>query len=499
MTTEQNAGVADKGRVGEIGSYFTRLTDEQCELLHDATLQVLERTGLLIEEPEALALLSKAGAEVDGSRVRIPGRLIEWALDVAPREITMFDRTGEARLTLSGRSTYFGTGSDCMYCYDHRTNTRRRAVLQDVADAARVTDACENIDFVMSLFTPSDVTPQVMDRYQMASMLANTSKPIVYITMSEEHAHLDAVDMAAAAVGGPRSLEERPFIACYKNTLFPLVHNREAVQTLLDLAGKNLPCIYSPVSTAGTVAPMTVAGSTVVVNAGVLAGLVMSQLKREGAPYISIGWAGEAMDMRTMVDVFSWPDHRGVYSSLLHWYRLPLWTLGGVTDSKLPDQQAAAEAALTLMADAVTGGHMNHNIGFMESAFTGSLTQVVLGNDICGWIKAFMAPLEISEETLALDVIDEVGPGGLFLKHRHTRNHARDRYQPALFDRSTYEDWERRGAKDTTTAAAELVDEILGEYEPAPLSSSATAAIEEILTRAESRVSSESRRRGTDV
>ena len=326
--------------------------------------------------------------------MRIPRRLVEQALDVAPREVTLFDRVGEERIRLSGRATYFGTGSDCMYCFDHRTNTRRRAVLQDVADAARVADACENIDFVMSLFTPSDVTPQIMDRYQMASMLANTTKPIVYITMSEEHAHLDAIDMAAAAVGGLRALEERPFITCYKNTLFPLLHNREAVQTLLDLAGKNLPCIYSPVSTAGTVAPMTVAGSTVVVNAGVLAGLVMSQLKREGAPYISIGWAGEALDMRTMVDVFSWPDHRGVYSSLLHWYKLPLWTLGGVTDSKLPDQQAAAEAALTLMADAVSGGHMNHNIGFMESAYTGSLTQVVLGNDIAGWIRAFTAPLE---------------------------------------------------------------------------------------------------------
>ena len=105
------------------------------------------------------------------------------------------------------------------------------------------------------------------------------------------------------------------------------MHNAEAVRTLLDLAGRGLPCIYSPVSTAGTVAPMTVLGSTVVVNAGVLAGLVMAQLKREGAPYIAIGWAGEALDMRTMVDIFSWPDHRAVYSSLLHWYGLPMWTL----------------------------------------------------------------------------------------------------------------------------------------------------------------------------
>jgi trimethylamine---corrinoid protein Co-methyltransferase len=488
VTMKRNAGVASEGSVNSIGSYFTRLNDNQCEVLHEATLEVLERTGLIVEDEEALRLLAVGGADVDGTRVRIGPQMVERALATVPREVTLYDRNGEPRLVFAGRGTYFGTGSDCMFCYDHRTSTRRQAVLQDVRDAARVADACENIDFAMSLFTPSDVDARIADRYQLASMLANTTKPIVYITMGDEAANLDAVAMAEAAVGGERELRERPFVACYKATLFPLVHNHEAVHTLLDLAGKGLPCIYAPVSTAGTVAPMTVAGSTVVVNAGVLAGIVMSQLKREGAPYVAIGWAGEAMDMRTMVDVYAWPDHRAVYSSLLHWYGLPLWTLGGVTDSKLPDQQAAAEAALTMMADAVAGGHGNHNIGYMESAFTGSLTQVVLGNDVAGWIKAFMAPLEITEETLGLDVIHEVGPGGLFLKHKHTRNHARDRFQPALFDRSTYEDWKHRGAKDATMAAAELVSEILDAHEPEPLPSSATQAITEVLNKAESRV-----------
>ena len=200
---------------------------------------------------------------------------------------------------------------------------------------------------------------------------------------------------------------------------------------------------------------MTVLGSTVVVNAGVLAGLVMAQLKREGAPYIAIGWAGEALDMRTMVDVFSWPDHRAVYSSLLHWYGLPMWTLGGVTDGKLPDQQAAAEAALTLLADAVSGGHMIHDIGFMESAYTGSLTQVVLCDDIAGWIRAFLRPVEITDEELGLEAIEQVGPGGLFLKHKHTRRHARDRWQPQVFDRRSRDEWLAGGAGGPAAAGSD--------------------------------------------
>jgi trimethylamine--corrinoid protein Co-methyltransferase len=467
------------------GRFISRLTAADCERLHEATLQELERTGLLVQEPEALDLLSHAGASVDGDRVRIPPRLVERAFDTVPREAILYDRDGRPAIRCTGDNVYFGPGSDCMYCHDHHSGERRRAVLQDVVEATVVVDACENYDFAMSLFSPSDVTAEVMDRHQMEAMLANTGKPIVYVTLNDERAHLDANAMAEAVVGGSAALEAKPLVACYKNTLFPLVHNREAVRTLLDLSARNLPCIYSPVSTAGTVAPMTVAGATVVVNAGVLAGLVISQLKREGCPYIAIGWAGEALDMRTMVDVFAGPDHRGVYASLLHWYDLPMWTLGGVTEAKLPDQQAAAEAALTIMADALVGGHMVHDIGFMESAYCGSLTQLVLCHDIVGWVKSFLAPVDLSDEAIGLDVIDEIGPGGLFLRHKHTRRHARERFGGAVFERETYQDWAAHGAADATARAAARVDSILAEHRPESLPADVRAAIHAVVEAAE--------------
>ena len=408
----------DRTKERSVTTIFSRLAARDCERLHEATVAVLSRTGLIMDEPEALALLAKAGAETCGSRVRIPERLVDWALSVAPHDVSLYDRHGRRTIRLQDDNVYFGPGSDCLHCLDHRTGQRRRAVMEDVMDAVRVTQACGNLDFIMSLFSPSDVTPQLMDRYQMEAMLSFSSKPVVYVTLNDERAHLDAIMMAEAVVGGPKALEERPILACYKNTLFPLVHQREALRTLLGLSGRGLPCIYSPVSTAGTVAPMTVAGSVVVVNAGVLAGLVVSQLKREGAPYVSIGWAGETLDMRTMVDVYAGPDHRGVYASLLHWYGLPMWTLGGVTDAKALDQQAAAEAAMTMLVDAVCGGHMIHDAGFMESALTGSLAQLVLCDEIAGWVRAFLAPVDLSDEALAVDVIDAVGPGGLFLLHK---------------------------------------------------------------------------------
>jgi trimethylamine--corrinoid protein Co-methyltransferase len=324
--------------------------------------------------------------------------------------------------------------------------------------------------------------------------------------------------MAEAVAGGAGALEAKPFLACYKNTLLPLHHNAEALRTLIDLSRRGLPCIYSPVSTAGTMTPMTVLGSLVVVHAGVLAGLVLSQLVREGAPFIAIGWAGESHNMRHMRDMFAQPDHRAIYASLLHWYGLPMWTLGGITEAKLPDQQAAAEAALTIMADAVAGGHMIHDIGFMESSFTGSLTQLALCDDVIGWVKSFLTPVEITEEELALDVIDEVGPSGTYLAHKHTRRHARERWEPRVFDRASWGTWTKAGGgaggeaagtatgetqgdmgcvvpgtaegKDATARAAEVVDEILAGPVVNPLSPDVAAAVHAVVEEAERREAS---------
>jgi len=467
--------------------FLSRLDDQQCQKMHEGSLRVLERTGLIVEEPEALELLANAGAEVDGTLVKIPEKLVDWALKVKPNSVTLYGRDGEPALRCGGNEYSFGAGSDCMHIIDHRTGERRRAALSDVEEAARVQDACENLDFLMSLFSPSDVNPDLMDRYQMAAMLKNSSKPIVYVTFDDPHAHVDLTEMAEAVVGGRKAMAERPMIACYKAALFPLRFNQGSVRTLLDLAEWGQPCIFCPTGQGGTLSPMSVLGSIVVCNAGVLAALVISQLKREGAPYLAIGWAGEALDMRTMVDVFAWPDHRAVYSSMMHWYELPMFTLGGCTDAKVCDQQAAAEAALTIMADAVSGGHMIHNIGFMESSFSSSLAQLVLADDMVGWVKAFLKPIEVTDEEMALDVIEEVGPGNMFLKHKHTRRHARDRWQPQVFDRRNHEEWERAGALDATAVAAARVDEILAQPNLDPLPTDVEAAIDAVIEKAEAR------------
>ncbi|HSR34417.1 MAG TPA: trimethylamine methyltransferase family protein, partial [Anaerolineae bacterium] len=350
-----------------LSAHFQRMSDEQCQKIHWASLEVMERTGVRLYEQEALELLRKAGAHIsDGNRARLSSGLVEKAFTTVPRRVVLCDRHGKRVMPIEGYRSFYGPGSDCLNIIDHRTGERRKPVLQDIADGMVVCDALPNIDFVMSLVLPVDVPQMVADRYQMEAMLNHTTKPIVFVT-TEFSGCVDAVEMAEVVAGGPEALRMNPFVACYINVTTGLRHNQEALQKLLYLSGKGLPALYIPVGQGGTTAPITPAGCQVIWNVGALVGLVLSQLKREGAPYVMAGWGAGALDMKTTVQPYAEPDRRGIAQAMAHFYGLPMFALGGCSDSKCLDEQAGIEAALTLMVTALTGGHIVHDLGYLES------------------------------------------------------------------------------------------------------------------------------------
>jgi len=464
---------------------FRRLSDEQCQKLYWACLEILERTGVRLYDQEALDLLKKAGVPAsDGNRVRIPSGLVEKARTTAPKRVTLCDRHGNRVMPVEGHRSFFGTGSDCLNIIDHRDGQRRKPVLQDIADAMTVADALSHIDFVMCMFLPTDVSQPVADRYQMGAMLSYTTKPIMYVT-TEFSGCVDAVEMAEAVVGGEEALRQNPLAACYINVTTGLRHNQEALQKLLYLAGKGLPMAYVPSTQGGVTAPVTPAGAMAVAQAGALVGLVLSQLKREGAPFIMPGWGGNMLDMRTTVQPYADPDKRAMVPDFVHYLGLPMFALAGCSDSKVVDQQAGIEAALTLMTDALCGGNIVHDLGYLESGLTGSLAQLVICDEVLGWIEHFVRGVEINNETLALDLIDEVGPDGQFLDSDHTFKHFRERWYPKLFDRNNHDGWLAKGGKTLGERAAERVASLLAEHQPEPLPEDVAKAVHSIVERAE--------------
>jgi trimethylamine--corrinoid protein Co-methyltransferase len=357
-------------------------------------------------------------------------------------------------------------------------------VLQDVVEGITVCDALPHVGFVMSMFLPSDVDAMVSDRYQMEVMLNTTTKPIVFVT-NEFSGCVDAVEMAEAVAGGAEALQLRPFVACYVNVTTGLIHNEEALQKLLFMAEKGLPAMYVPIVIGGLSGPVTPPGSMALINAGVLVGLVLSQLKREGVPFIAPGWGSEGLDMKTLVSPYCSPNPRGLAHAMAHYYNLPSFGLGGCSESKRVDQQAAAEAALTMMAETLGGANLIHDLGYLESGLTGSLAQLVICDEIVGWIGHFMAPVEVNDETLALDLIDEIGPDGQFLDTEHTLAHFQEHWYPTVFDRHNYDRWQAAGGKSLAERAAERVNKILAEHQPEPLPQGIAQAVRAIVERAE--------------
>jgi trimethylamine--corrinoid protein Co-methyltransferase len=450
-------------------SNFTRITKEQQSRMKDACLEILEGTGVRLYNQEAIEILIKSGVKIeDGNRAYIPAALVEKAIETAPHEVTLYNRLGEPAISAMGYRSYFGPGSDCLHIIDHRTGDRRNPVLQDVVDGTILCDGLENIDFLMSLFLPVDVNHETADRYQMEAMINHTIKPIVFVSY-EMSGCVDAVKMAELVAGGSNSLTEKPFVACYINPTTGLRHNKEALQKLLFMAEKGIPLIYIPGATAGAAVPVTVAGSNALRLAGSLAGLVIAQLKHEGTPVFIPGWGSLAMDMRSAVQIYTGPDHQGVAQSMAHLLDLPMLALGGASDAKLVDQQAGIEAALTLMFDAVVGSQLVHDIGYLESGLSGSLAQIVICDEILEWIKRAINPVEITKETLALELIHECGPEGQYLDKKHTLHHFREQWHPLLFDRYNYEGWVKKGRKTLADRAAERVNEILNTHRPMPL------------------------------
>jgi len=463
---------------------FRRLSHEQCERIHAASFEVMERTGVRLYEPEAIDLLRMAGAQIsEDNRARIPSQLVEKALTTAPKQVALYDRDGNPAMPLGGQRSFFGPGSDCLHIIDHRSGERRAPVLQDMIEGITVADALPNIDFAMSLVLPTDVPQAVADRYQMEVMLGHTTKPILFVT-TEFSGCVDAVEMAESVAGGAEALRQAPFAACYINVTTGLRHNQEALQKLLYLTEKGLPAIYIPVGQGGTTAPITVAGCQVIWNVGALVGLVLSQLKREGAPYVMAGMGASALDMRTLVQPYAEPDRRGVAQAMAHFYDLPMFALGGCSDAKCVDQQAGIEAALTLMVNALSGSHIVHDLGYLESGLCYSLAQLVICDEIVGWLGHCLREVDVSDVALAVDLIDEVGPDGQFLQSRHTLDHLRERWYPNLFDRDNHEKWVAKGSKTLAQRAAERVDAILAEHRPAPLPPKAAKAVRAIVERA---------------
>lgn len=467
---------------------FQVFSADQVEEMHYGTLEVLRRTGVKVLVAEAREMLRKAGCWVDGEIVRFPPHLVEWAIHAAPSRVVLCNRNGQTAMELEGYKTYFGTGSDCPNVIDPYTGERRQGRLQDVADFARLADALPNIDFVMCMTIAQDLDQATADIHHFEAMINHTTKPLCFTAWNVDNLK-DIVEICEVVAGGAEAFRRSPFAVLYTEPVSPLQHIVEGTTKLMYVAKKGLPMVYTPGMAFGAVAPVTSAGGLLVANAELLSGLVIAQLAREGTPFV-YGGGVAIMDMLYMGVVYAAPEflvNMGALCDMARYYQLPVFSFGGCSDAKAFDQQASLEGALWILTTALIGGNLSHDVGYINSGLTASMEMVVMSDEVIGLVRRIMDGVEVSEETLALDVIDQVGPGGHFLGEEHTRRHFRENWYPTLINRTTYATWLEDGGLTYGQRANGRVREILESHEPEPLREETQTAVRAIVQRADAR------------
>jgi trimethylamine--corrinoid protein Co-methyltransferase len=460
------------------------LTDEQCETIHRASLEILRRTGVRVYHDEALSLLRESGAIVsDQNLVRFAPGIVEWALGQAPSRIALCRRgSDDVVAPLEGYEVNFGPGSDCLNYLDPRTCERRMFTTQDVIACIRLVDALPELTFCMSMGIPSDLRTDNPYRWQFAKMLEYTTKPIVFVC--DDRADNEAiVAMAAAASGGINELRLNPTLLLYSEPSTPLKHSETATGKLLYMAEQSLPIVHSPAPMMGGTAPATLAGGLALGNAEVLSSLVIHQLGRPGAPFV-YGSGLHHLDMRTTISVYSAPEFelaRVAVAELGRFYGLPTWGYAGHSDSCLMDEQAAADAAFSVLVSLLAGNNLVHDVGYLEAGLTTSPEMIVFTAEMIDLMRHFMAGIPLNAEDLAMEVIHQVGPGGEFLSTDHTLEHFRDFWEPSLFNRQRAGDWIEAGKRRLGDRLRDRTIQILDDCRPEPLPDAAREEIEYIL------------------
>jgi trimethylamine--corrinoid protein Co-methyltransferase len=469
---------------------FRVLSEGQIEEVFSAALEVLLRVGTRLHGDEALALLDGAGCQVDdGNRVRVPAWLVKRALSTTPGRIVVAGRDRRRRITLEKNKFFFGTGSDCPSLVDPYSGEVRKYTFNDVYDAARINDALSNLDFHMSLGLTSGVLAQTYDRPQFLAMVKGTSKPLV-VTAVDREGLADQYEMACQVLGGPDEFGRAPLFVVYIEPSSPLTHSVEAVEKLLYAAATGIPAIYTPCTMAGGTGPVTMAGTMVQALAEYLVGVVLAQLKRPGAGVV-MGGVNAPMDMATSILSYGSPELALVSAAMTDvakWLGVPMFSTAGCSDAKSLDQQAAIEATFSIVLAALSGANLIHDVGYLESGLLGSFDMLVMSDEIIGMARRLLSGVTVTPETLAVDVIQQVGPGGHYLSQEHTRRHFRaETWFPTLIDRQMRRAWEAGGSQTMADRIRAQVVDILEHHQPAPLPDGTEQALREIVARAEAR------------
>jgi len=472
------------------GGQLKVLSDEDIRKVHFATLEVLAEVGVRVEYRPALELFRDHGCRVDFDKriVFIPEHLLRRALSTAPSRFILAGKIQEWDVPVDLDRVYTIGGSCALEVLDLE-GVRRKANLQDLVDLTRLQDALENLHIMHSLVVPQDIPQPGFERIMFATVMKHTTRNF-YSQGQGGQSIRDQVEMAAVIQGSTDEVKRRPIFTIVCCLISPLVQTAERVEELMESAKFGIPLYIEVDNMAGATAPVTIAGALVEECANVLCGVTLAQLVNPGCPCI-FSIASGILNMSNGQYSGAAPETGLLHAAtaqMARFYGLPYQGGTGI-DATLPDAQAGYERALQVLTNALAGTNFIHlSVGMLEQMLLASYEQCVIDDEILGAAFRISRGVEVNEETLALEIFREVGPGGNFLGHEHTaRNFRKEFWFPKITNRETYPGWRAAGGKDMRERANARAREILATHNPRPLTPEQEEEIDRIAHSAQQR------------
>jgi len=456
-------------RRGLAGGSFQPLTEESISKIHQTVMRVIEDVGFEVHSETALRLFEQAGAWVDREkrRVRLPQARALELIGMAPPEVKLCGQEEKHDILLGGNRVYAGTGGTALYIYEPDTKQKRLATLEDLERIAKLVDRLDNIHLFMLPTYPNELPIEQIDVNRFFAGLDNTTKHVMGGVYTLDGVK-QVIRMAEMAAGSAEELRQRSLISMIACSISPLKMDAQYGDLVVEIAQSGIPLVCPAEPLCGATSPVTLAGNLVIQTADSLMGVMLTQIVRPGTPVIfgSVATSTDLRDLKYLAGSVEMGLLNAAGAQMAQFYQLPFYATGGMTDSKLLDAQSGYESAITILLCALAGANFIHDAaGLMEFALTACYEKFVIDNEILGMVMRAVDGIKVNDDTLAFDLIKEVGPGGNFVAAKHTRRFMRsEHYQPFLSDRNSREEWEARGEKAIWQKAGEIAQRLIAEH-----------------------------------
>jgi trimethylamine---corrinoid protein Co-methyltransferase len=443
-------------------------TKEQIERIHGASMLLLRDTGILFNEPEALAIFAKHGVKTEGKKVFLQEKDVRRALETAPSSFTIAARNPAKNVKVGGDDFVLAPGYGAPFVTTAE-GVQREATMQDYDSFCKLVQTSKYVDMNgFMMVEPSDVPSATAHLDMLFSSIVLSDKPFMGSPVSRQGT-IDALEMAGIVWGGKENIQNKPVMISLINSLSPLQFSDEMAASLIEFALHGQPCVVAALIMAGSSGPVTLSGVLAVQNAEILAGLTLAQLVNPGTPIV-YGSTSSSMDMKTGGLSTGAPELSQFVSAtaqIARFYGLPSRSGGGLTDAHVPDMQAGMESALALSTAVRSGIHfVLHACGILGSYISMSFEKFLLDEELCGVVKKLVKPVAVTDDAIDLAMIQKVGIGGQYLTQPKTFKLCRTEFfLPELGNRQNYQSWSDAGRLPAERRAAEALQARLAKYE----------------------------------